>query len=847
MHSVQRYMLIGPVLLLAVALVVFFVKRHERQPQNAEAQLYYARTMEQRLAGEPRATAQDWEDCIAQYERVFKKWPESTQVIEAYAHIGTICKRQLKDRKRAMQWYGRLIEEFPQSEAAEALRREFLSLAMSFADTDEGRRQALAAYTDYIEHNPDADELDAILFKRGELCYTLGEAEAAISDFQRIIDEFPKSGRADDAVYYIGRVEQTLLGDEAKALEQYDKLIKDFPSSNQIAVAHKYRDQLWEARADRMLDEYFKGRYGLEQAPMYFVPPTPLYRVESSQDEERVKAVTEQTLDLVSAQIEVAITPPELVVTGSLVIVNPSEIKAEAETPAASEGDEQDKAEGEKKEEKKVPTEAKELWLSLNERMELQSLTRGEAELKFERFRNLVKVTLDEPLAVGAEMEIGFKVSNQGKEAPGIVVGEQYGHAFPHAFWFPITRLDDAFTSGLHVRRESEDVVSNGVEFMPGEKGLVVCNCESPTQGRFLMYGFQPLEISAWGEREVLLFSAENTDRAAVRAFLEEAVKAADYLVGVFGGYPYDKLVFAQSPNVKDTVFEHGAGLILINSSVPLASIKPEQICNELVQQWYGCLVYPQIDKWLWYTAGVASYYETLYLAHRYDAATMEAHLGELRDLYAKIFEHLGERTMAYRDVQKKESERVFDGLIYTKGAYAMHTFRWIAGDEHFVEAQRAFLKKFAFRPVTIKDLREAFEKETGQELYDVFYEWLIQPGTPSFKVEGWTSTPAGDQFKVAFKLTQPASAKYVLPVEVAFESGEQRVVIPARITKTQEEHDGKKEDVWHEEFAFMLPFDPERIVLDPNNRFLLDPKSRRVWTRKDLTTGGTESTESSN
>ena len=837
MQSIQKYMLIGPVLLLAVALVVFVVKRQEGKPQNPEAQLYYAKKMEQRLSNDRQATKDDWEDCIAQYERVFKKWPESKEVVEAYARIGTICKKRLRDRKRAKEWYGRVIEEFPDSETAEGLRREYMSLAMSFADTEEGRREALAAYTDYIEHNPDADELDTFLFRRGELYYRLEQPEEAIADFQRIIDEFPKSGRADDAVYYIGRVQHRLLRDEAKALEQFEKLINDYPNSNQITVARKYREMIWERRVGRMLDEYFKGRYGIGRASMYFVPPTPLYRVESSQDEQRVKAATEQALDLVSAQLEVAINPPELVVTGSLVIVNPSEIETE------DEGEEE--GEGEEKEEPKAPTEAKELWLSLNEGMELQGLTRDDAKLKFERFRNLVKVTLDEPLAVGAEMTLAFKVSNGGKEVPGIVVGEEYGHAFAHAFWFPITRLDDWFDSTSTFVLPAGTCLGTGAYPIPGgqptprddgrieDKRYLVAE-----HGRYFTYGPYEVVVSdpPGGGTSIFFLRNAETDAGTVTAFLDEARRAIDYLFGVFGRspYPYHKLVFAQSPHVKGTVFEHGAGLILINSAIPLETIKPEQICNELVQQWYGCLVYPALDKWLWYTAGVASYYETLYLKHRYNEAAMDKHLAELRDLYGEVFANIGERTMAYRNEEKKESERVFDGLIYTKGAYAMHTFRWIAGDEHFVKAQRAFLRKFAFQPVTFKDLRESFEKQTGQELYDVFYGWLIQPGTPAFKVENWTSTKVGDEYKVAFKLTQPSSQKYVLPVEIAFEAGAQRAVIPARITKTQEERNGQKEDVWHEDFAFMLPFDPERMVLDPNHRFLLNPKSQRVWTRPE-------------
>jgi len=314
---------------------------------------------------------------------------------------------------------------------------------------------------------------------------------------------------------------------------------------------------------------------------------------------------------------------------------------------------------------------------------------------------------------------------------------------------------------------------------------------------------------------------------------------------------------------VKDKVFEYGAGLILINEAVPLETIKPEQICNVLVQQWYGCLVYPISDEMLWYTAGAASYYETLYLAHRYGDEAMAAHWAELRALYDEMFEHIPQRTMAFRN--DEESERVFDALVYTKGAYFLRTLRWDlgaadgasaaaagdgaptdgdadSGDEAFVKAQRAFFEKNAFKPVTFRDLRAEFDKAAGGEYEETFGAWLVGASAPSFTVEEWTSTPKNGQFTVSFKLAQSTTPKFALPVEVAFEAGAgapagsaagaQRVVEVARITKTTEGEGDSKKDVWHETFTFTLPFDPERIVLDPNEHILLSPGAQRIWPR---------------
>ncbi|MBN1917232.1 MAG: tetratricopeptide repeat protein [Verrucomicrobia bacterium] len=854
MHQTQKYLLIGPIALFIAFGVAVYVKRQASRPRNPEAQLLFAKRLEMRLGADATATQAEWQSCLDAYERIFKVWPKSKEVPEAYASIGRVYKQRLKDPEQAFAWFTRVTEEFPDSEVAEGVRDERRALAYHYAESDATLPEFAAALSDYVNHNPEAFDLDKVLRDRGIAYLKLGLSDEAIADFERIIAEFPKGSWADDAVFYIGKAHNE-RGDDDKALEQFDRLIKDYPSSNQIGVARQRVSQIWERRLDARLDEFFRVRYGVERATMFFNPPRPLYDVDSKQDAERVDAALAQALDLDSAELSVEITGTTLTVTGSLVIRNPSAVE---EADRAEDGGE-DAAGDEKKsdDEQKAPTEAKTLWLLLNAGMAIESLTQGETALEFKRDRNLVEVTLAEPIAVDGQATLAFRVTNGGEDAPGIVIGENTGHAFAEAFWFPTLTLDDAFESRISIRRESEDAISNGANILARPQGLLVCTCAPPVQGRFLAYGSRQREQVSWGDRQLLFMHSEGTPSASVQAFLDEAVKAADYLLGVFGTYPYDKIVFAQSADVKDTVFEYGAGLILINDSVPLESIKPEQLCNVLVQQWYGALVRPISREMLWYTAGTASYYETLYLAHRYGNEAMAAHWAELRALYDELFAHLDQRAMAFR--QREESTRIFDALVYTKGAWFLRALRWdigaddgARGDAAFVEAQRAFFAKQSFKPVTFRDLRVEFDEAAGDEYETMFGAWLLGASAPSFTVEEWTSSPVsegpmpdavppegtsadetpGEEYDVLFKLAQATTPKFALAVEVAFEAGEQRVVRVARITKTTEGEGKDAKDVWYEAFTFALPFDPERIVLDPNEHLLFSPNAQRVWDR---------------
>jgi tetratricopeptide (TPR) repeat protein len=865
MRTTEKYLLIGPLLLLVAVSIVYVVSKEAAKPRNAPAQLFYARKIEERLQNDPKATRQDWLDCIAQYERVFTVWPTSDEVVDAYAHIGTIYKKHLGDLEQARVWYDRVLEEFPDSETAEGIRSERKSIAYAHDESEAGRRDLIASLSEYIEHNPDASELDKLLCDRGQAYLGVKEPDAALADFERILAEFPEGKWADDAVFFIGDA-YAQMGREDDALAQYAKVIADYPKSNQVNVAQSRTTKIWERRVGARLDEYFHEHYGVANTKMFFVPPRPLYRIENKDDLTWAEALDKQTLDLVSADLRVEITGAELVVSGTLTIKNPSEVEADGASDDEEEDDEAaegaEKVEGKKKEEE-GPKEATKVWLTLNEAMAIRSLTQGGATLEHKRRGNIVEVTLAEPIAVDGETTLAFTVSNEGKAAAGIVIGEQYGHAFADAFWFPVTVLDDEYCSHISVH------VATGLHVLMNRGGLLAAMdgpspgqffCDEPVAGRFLVYSSNWSRLGPRGARGVFLVPTTQEAPDAAVGFLDEAVKAFDYLLGVFGTYPYDRIVFAQSPDVKDTMFEHGAGLILVNADVALESITPAQLCNELVQQWYGCFVYPAEDQALWLTAGMASYYETLYLGERYDEATMAAHGAELRALYGEMFEHLPQRSLMGRGPD--DSVRVFDALAYTKGAWFMQALRLAAGDEAFFAAQRAFFDKNAFEQVIPKDLRVRFDKAAGEGYYDMFVSWL-GAGTPLFTVEDWTVTWSGTQIEVGFRLNQPGP-KFVGPFEIAFEAGEpgtpgaRRVVEVARITKTVVKKDGetkdggkdgpsngpkngarksngppgKEEVTWHDTFYFTLPFNPERIVLDPNDRTLLDPKCQRIWPR---------------
>jgi TolA-binding protein len=79
---------------------------------------------------------------------------------------------------------------------------------------------------------------DKFLFDGGVIYYNMEDNNNAILNFQQLINDYPESGYADDAQYYIGYINEKKLGYYIQALLEYQKLIENYPDSEFIDDAY---------------------------------------------------------------------------------------------------------------------------------------------------------------------------------------------------------------------------------------------------------------------------------------------------------------------------------------------------------------------------------------------------------------------------------------------------------------------------------------------------------------------------------------------------------------------------------------------------------------------------------
>lgn len=172
-------------------------------------------------------------------------------------------------------------------------------------------------------------------------------------------------------------------------------------------------------------------------------------------------------------------------------------------------------------------------------------------------------------------------------------------------------------------------------------------------------------------------------------------------------------------------------------------------IAHELFHHWFGDLVTCESYGNLTLNEGFASYSEYLWIEHKYGKDAADYHLEE--DLAA----YLGEASYKQAPIIRynyKNADDLFDAHSYQKGACVLHSLRSYVGDSAFFLTLKNYLQKYAYQNVELADLREEFERTTGEDLNWFFNQWFLSPGHPelsySYKVDNQKIALTVSQFQ---------------------------------------------------------------------------------------------------
>lgn len=274
----------------------------------------------------------------------------------------------------------------------------------------------------------------------------------------------------------------------------------------------------------------------------------------------------------------------------------------------------------------------------------------------------------------------------------------------------------------------------------------------------------------------------------------------------LFGPYPFANEKYGHAQ------WNRGGGMEHQTISF-ISVITHDLIAHELAHQWFGDKI--TCGSWsdIWLNEGFATYatwitYESMFGGQFRDAARLSVYEKAIQDSLGSVF--CDDTTSVWR---------IFDPrLSYAKGAYILHSLRFLMGDSAFFAALRNYLvdPQLAYHFARTSHLQNHLEQTYGEPLVEFFNDWYYGKGYPNVDLY-WSETTDG---KVAIHLVQNAAAHpnndFVFDMELPlrFVGAAVDTVIIVKQTQTVET------------FSIAVGSPVDSIIIDPEMYWLIGRKN---------------------
>ncbi len=286
----------------------------------------------------------------------------------------------------------------------------------------------------------------------------------------------------------------------------------------------------------------------------------------------------------------------------------------------------------------------------------------------------------------------------------------------------------------------------------------------------------EKLYMSVTGETIPVTFWVIPESMERGREFVPEILDHLRFFEEVAGPYPFraDKYGVAETPYLgmeHQTIIAYGADFDngAMTQGVDFGFDALHQ--HELAHEWYGNLVTAADWKDLWLHEGFASYMQPLYSESRYGMDAYRRYLDFMRPQISN------EEPVAPRET--KTAREIYGLDIYYKGAWILHTLRYLIGEDAF----RMALRRLAYPDpamegvtdgrqtwlATTEDFIDIAEAVSEEELGWFFEVYVRQPELPQLLV-----TRAGNEMRLRWEV--PGGLSFPLPVDVLVNGVVQRV-----------------------------------------------------------------------
>lgn len=247
---------------------------------------------------------------------------------------------------------------------------------------------------------------------------------------------------------------------------------------------------------------------------------------------------------------------------------------------------------------------------------------------------------------------------------------------------------------------------------------------EEPMSTFLAVVGFGRYDVvessttSVDGRRLPLWFFEDSSVGAAPRArdVLPDVIAFCEEL---FGPYP-----FSSGGHVVDDAYVGYALETQTRPFYPPGGADTSTVVHETAHQWFGNSV--TLTDWhdIWLAEGWATYAEWMWSGHRGGRTPQE----RFDALYSRDAD---DDLWSPAPVRITDPADLFGEPVYSRGAMALHALRREIGTRDFVRLARRWASRFAYDNVRTRDLERLAEKVSGEQLDDLFDDWLRRDGRP--------------------------------------------------------------------------------------------------------------------
>jgi aminopeptidase N len=201
---------------------------------------------------------------------------------------------------------------------------------------------------------------------------------------------------------------------------------------------------------------------------------------------------------------------------------------------------------------------------------------------------------------------------------------------------------------------------------------------------------------------------------------------------------------------------------------------------HELSHEWWGNLVTNADWKDMWIHEGFGSYMQALWLEDTQGIERYHEYMASIRPRIGNRYPTAPRHSLS--------AQEVYGSDIYFKGAWVLHTLRYLLGEDALREALRrmAYPSEAAARAtdgsqtrfVSTADVVTTFEEVSGRELDWLFEAYLREAELPLLRAT-LAGTAGSDRQRLTLAWETPAGEPFPMPVQLLINGDPRRIEMP--------------------------------------------------------------------